>query len=92
MDDFDLSCKSLYRALTIREKYMKLAYQRFPRTAAQFLRDIEGETFKPEDQLQPGMMKNEMQKRRFVELGFTYVTCKLGAKRQIDSFVKNCHK
>uniref|UniRef100_A0A8C5HYZ3 AMP deaminase n=1 Tax=Gouania willdenowi TaxID=441366 RepID=A0A8C5HYZ3_GOUWI len=53
MDDFELSCKGLYRALTIREKYMKLAYQRFPRTASEYLRDIEGEIFKPEDQVQP---------------------------------------
>lgn len=54
MDDFEVSCKGLFRALTIREKYMRLAYQRFPRTASQYLRNIEGETFKPEDQLQPG--------------------------------------
>lgn len=54
MDDFELSCKGLYRALTIREKYMKLAYQRFPRTASQFLRQIEGETFKIDDEVQPG--------------------------------------
>lgn len=53
MDDFEVSCKGLFRALTIREKYMRLAYQRFPRTASQYLRNIEGETFKPEDQLQP---------------------------------------
>lgn len=54
MDDFELSCRGLYRALTIREKYMRLAYQRFPCTASQYLRDIEGETFKTEDQVQPG--------------------------------------
>lgn len=54
MDDFEVSCKGLFRALTIREKYMKLAYQRFPRTASQYLRNIEGESFKIEDQLQPG--------------------------------------
>lgn len=54
MDDFELSCRGLYRALTIREKYMRLAYQRFPRTASEYLRDIEGETFKIEDQVQPG--------------------------------------
>uniref|UniRef100_A0A4W6CE54 AMP deaminase n=1 Tax=Lates calcarifer TaxID=8187 RepID=A0A4W6CE54_LATCA len=53
MDDFELSCRGLYRALTIREKYMRLAFQRFPRTASQYLREIEGETFKPEDQVQP---------------------------------------
>lgn len=57
MDDFELSCKGLYRALTIREKYMRLAYQRFPRTASQYLRDIEGGVFKPEDQVQPGEEK-----------------------------------
>uniref|UniRef100_A0A3P9IF00 AMP deaminase n=1 Tax=Oryzias latipes TaxID=8090 RepID=A0A3P9IF00_ORYLA len=56
MDDFELSCKGLYRALTIREKYMRLAYERFPRTASQYLREIEGETFKVEDQLQPVFM------------------------------------
>uniref|UniRef100_A0A8C6P0I4 AMP deaminase n=1 Tax=Nothobranchius furzeri TaxID=105023 RepID=A0A8C6P0I4_NOTFU len=53
MDDFELACKGLYRALTIREKYMRLAYQRYPRTASQFLRQIEGENFKVEDQVQP---------------------------------------
>ncbi|TNM86396.1 hypothetical protein fugu_006626 [Takifugu bimaculatus] len=53
MDDFEVSCKGLFRALTIREKYMKLAYQRFPRTASQYLRNVEGESFKIEDQLQP---------------------------------------
>lgn len=59
MDDFELSCRGLYRALTIREKYMRLAYQRFPRTASQYLRDIEGETFKTEDQVQPGEEKRQ---------------------------------
>ncbi|CAB1329758.1 unnamed protein product, partial [Coregonus sp. 'balchen'] len=48
MDDFELSCKGVYRALTIREKYMRLAYQRFPLTTSQYLREIEGEPFKPE--------------------------------------------
>nr|XP_046221411.1 AMP deaminase 1-like isoform X1 [Oncorhynchus gorbuscha] len=53
MDDFELSCKGVYRALTIREKYMRLAYQRFPLTTSQYLRDIEGEPFKPEHSVQP---------------------------------------
>lgn len=57
MDDFELSCKGLYRALSIREKYMRMAYQRFPRTASQYLCAIEGEIFKPEDQVQPGEEK-----------------------------------
>ncbi|XP_030640020.1 AMP deaminase 1 isoform X2 [Chanos chanos] len=53
MDDFELSCKGLYRALTIREKYMRLAYQRFPHTASEYLRKIEGEKHNPADQVQP---------------------------------------
>ncbi|XP_069046395.1 AMP deaminase 1 [Lepisosteus oculatus] len=53
MDDFELACKGLYRALTIREKYMRLAFQRFSSTASQYLRMIEGEVWKPEDQVQP---------------------------------------
>jgi len=53
MDDFELSTKGLYRALTIREKYMRLAYQRFPRTCSQFLCEIESETFKDEDMVHP---------------------------------------
>uniref|UniRef100_A0A672JD08 AMP deaminase n=1 Tax=Salarias fasciatus TaxID=181472 RepID=A0A672JD08_SALFA len=54
MDDFELSCKGLYRALTIREKYMRLAFQRYPRTTSHFLRDIENglvePTFRPPPQ------------------------------------------
>lgn len=72
MDDFELSCKGLYRALTIREKYMRLAYQRFPRTASQYLRDIEGETFKTEDQVQPGEQMKETGAQQGSGLGFTY--------------------
>ncbi|XP_005941695.1 AMP deaminase 1 isoform X1 [Haplochromis burtoni] len=53
MDDFELACRGLYRALTIREKYMRLAFQRFPRTASQYLRQTEGESFRPEEQLEP---------------------------------------
>lgn len=63
MDDFEVSCKGLFRALTIREKYMRLAFQRFPRTASQYLRDIEGESFKPEDQVQPGEAPGNGQKQ-----------------------------
>ncbi|KAG7472716.1 hypothetical protein MATL_G00111810 [Megalops atlanticus] len=53
MDDFELSCKGLYRALTIREKYMRLAFQRFPDIVSQYLRTIEGEVHKSEDQVHP---------------------------------------
>lgn len=53
VEDFELVCNGLYRALTIREKYMRLSYQRFPSTASKYLRAIEGETWKSEDQVQP---------------------------------------
>uniref|UniRef100_A0A8C5CIU6 AMP deaminase n=1 Tax=Gadus morhua TaxID=8049 RepID=A0A8C5CIU6_GADMO len=54
MDDFELSCKGLYRAMNIREKYMRLAFQRFPNITSQYLREMEGEPFRAEDQVQPG--------------------------------------
>ncbi|MCJ8734744.1 hypothetical protein PDJAM_G00238840 [Pangasius djambal] len=53
MDDFEVACKGLSRALNIREKYMWLAIQRFPKTVSQYLREIEGEKGKPDDQVQP---------------------------------------
>ena len=53
MDDFELSCKGLYRAMTIREKYMRLAFQRFPNITSQYLREMEAESFRPEEQVQP---------------------------------------
>lgn len=54
MDDFELACKGLYRALSIREKYMRLGLQRFPHTVSQYLCDIEGRPWKVEDQVHPG--------------------------------------
>ncbi|XP_062397439.1 AMP deaminase 1 [Sardina pilchardus] len=53
MDDFELSCKGVYRALVIREKYMRLAFQRFPFTVSEYLCKIEGKTWNPEDQVHP---------------------------------------
>uniref|UniRef100_A0A3Q3K6U9 AMP deaminase n=1 Tax=Monopterus albus TaxID=43700 RepID=A0A3Q3K6U9_MONAL len=41
VDDFEQAAKSLFKALLIREKYSKLAYHRFCRTTAQFLRNAE---------------------------------------------------
>uniref|UniRef100_A0A671XG03 AMP deaminase n=1 Tax=Sparus aurata TaxID=8175 RepID=A0A671XG03_SPAAU len=38
VEDYEQAAKSLFKALLIREKYSKLAYQRFCRTTAQFLR------------------------------------------------------
>ncbi|KAM5181535.1 AMP deaminase 1 [Mantella aurantiaca] len=53
VDDFELAGKGLLRALTIREKNMRASFQRYPRTVAQYLRDIEGRSWKEEDELYP---------------------------------------
>jgi len=70
MDDFEQSCKGLYRALTIREKYMRLSYQRYPRTTSEYLREIEGESFKIEDQVQPGEERSSSREMISVLLGY----------------------
>uniref|UniRef100_A0A8D0L4U3 AMP deaminase n=1 Tax=Sphenodon punctatus TaxID=8508 RepID=A0A8D0L4U3_SPHPU len=53
VEDFELVCRGLYRALCIREKYMQKSCQRFPRTPSQFLRTIEGEVWKTNSELLP---------------------------------------
>ncbi|XP_071993770.1 AMP deaminase 1 [Engystomops pustulosus] len=53
VDDFELAGKGLFRALTIREKYMRASHQQFPRTVSQYLRDIESSTWKEEDEIHP---------------------------------------
>ncbi|NXN18445.1 AMPD1 deaminase, partial [Indicator maculatus] len=49
VEDFEVACKGLYRALCIREKYMQQSLQRFPRTLSQYLRMIEGEVWRLSD-------------------------------------------
>lgn len=49
MEDFEVVCRGLYRALCIREKNMHQSLQRFPKTPSQYLRAIEGEPWKPSD-------------------------------------------
>ncbi|KAE8622865.1 hypothetical protein XENTR_v10005418 [Xenopus tropicalis] len=53
IDDFDIAGKGIYRALSIREKYMKESFQRFPRTIAQHLRHIEGGVWNEADEIYP---------------------------------------
>lgn len=36
---------------------MRLALQRFPQTVSKYLSEVEGEKWKPEDQVQPGRRK-----------------------------------
>ncbi|XP_057231197.1 AMP deaminase 1 [Malurus melanocephalus] len=47
VEDFEVVCRGLYRALCIREKHMQRSLQRFPKTPSQYLRAIEGEPWKP---------------------------------------------
>ncbi|KAM3935377.1 AMP deaminase 1 [Leptodactylus fuscus] len=53
IDDFELAGKGLFRALAIREKYMRASYQQFPRTVSQYLCEIEGTTWKEQDEVHP---------------------------------------
>lgn len=54
MEDYEQAAKSLLKALLIREKYSKLAYFRFCRTTAQFLRSAENVKWSNEDEVLPG--------------------------------------
>ncbi|XP_066482673.1 AMP deaminase 1 isoform X1 [Tiliqua scincoides] len=53
VEDFELVCRGLYRALCIRQKYMQKSFQRFPKTPSQFLCTIENEMWKSSDDLLP---------------------------------------
>uniref|UniRef100_A0A4W3KH46 AMP deaminase n=1 Tax=Callorhinchus milii TaxID=7868 RepID=A0A4W3KH46_CALMI len=53
VEDYEHSAKGLIKALFIREKYMRLAYQSFPRTTAQFLRILENEKWTDENEVLP---------------------------------------
>uniref|UniRef100_A0A665URR6 AMP deaminase n=1 Tax=Echeneis naucrates TaxID=173247 RepID=A0A665URR6_ECHNA len=53
VEDYEQAAKSLFKALLIREKYSKLAYHRFCRTAAQFLRRAEAMRWSEEDEVLP---------------------------------------
>ncbi|XP_043932654.1 AMP deaminase 1 [Protopterus annectens] len=55
VEDFEQTCKGLFRALKIREKYMNLSCQRYARTAAKYLATIEGETWKEENEVYPDL-------------------------------------
>ncbi|XP_068602060.1 AMP deaminase 3 [Brachionichthys hirsutus] len=55
VEDYEQAAKSLFKALLIREKYSKLAYHRFCRTTAQFLRSSENTRWREEDEVLPDM-------------------------------------
>uniref|UniRef100_A0A8C6P3N6 AMP deaminase n=1 Tax=Nothobranchius furzeri TaxID=105023 RepID=A0A8C6P3N6_NOTFU len=53
--EYEKAAKDLLHALRIREKYSKLAYHRFPRTAARFLRDADNVKWSEEDEVLPNI-------------------------------------
>ncbi|XP_004689678.1 PREDICTED: AMP deaminase 1 [Condylura cristata] len=53
VEDFEMVCKGLYRALCIREKYMQKSFQRFPKTPSKYLRNIEGEAWVANENFYP---------------------------------------
>ncbi|XP_044537758.1 AMP deaminase 3 [Gracilinanus agilis] len=53
VEDYEQAAKSLAKALMIREKYSRLAYHRFPRTTAQYLRPQRVEKWGPGDEVFP---------------------------------------
>ncbi|XP_021458998.1 AMP deaminase 3 isoform X1 [Oncorhynchus mykiss] len=55
VEDYEQAAKTLMKALFIREKYSRLAYHRFPRTTAQFLRSAENQKWNVEDEILPDM-------------------------------------
>ncbi|XP_054465521.1 AMP deaminase 3 [Anoplopoma fimbria] len=55
VEDYEQAAKSLFKALIIREKYSKLAYHRFCRTTAQFLRSAENMRWSEEEEVLPDM-------------------------------------
>lgn len=55
VEDYEQAAKALLKALFIREKYSKLAYHRFPRTAAHFLRTASDEKWSEEEEVLPGL-------------------------------------
>ncbi|XP_033967092.1 AMP deaminase 3 isoform X1 [Pseudochaenichthys georgianus] len=55
VEDYEQAAKSLFKALLIREKYSKLAYHKFCRTTAKFLRSTENIKWREEDDVLPDM-------------------------------------
>ncbi|KAK3569744.1 hypothetical protein QTP86_004067 [Hemibagrus guttatus] len=53
VDDYEQAAKSLLKALFIREKYARLAYHRFPRITAKFLRSANNDTWIEEEEVLP---------------------------------------
>lgn len=53
VDDYEHAAKGLIKALFIREKYMRLAYQTFPRITGQYMRSTKNGQWLEEDEVLP---------------------------------------
>lgn len=62
VEDFEVVCKGLYRALCIREKYMQKSFQRFPKTPSKYLRNIDGEALVANESFYPGDLFSQQRK------------------------------
>lgn len=55
VEDYEQAAQSLLMALVIREKYSRLAYHRFPRTTARFLKQARDQVWTVEEEVLPEM-------------------------------------
>ncbi|XP_059832215.1 AMP deaminase 3-like isoform X1 [Hypanus sabinus] len=53
VEDYEHAARGLIKALFIREKYMRLAYQMFPRITRQYMRTIKDDQWPEEDEVMP---------------------------------------
>ncbi|XP_048463301.1 AMP deaminase 3 [Rhincodon typus] len=56
VEDYEHAARGLIKALFIRKKYMRLAYQLFPRTTGQYLQSIENNQWLEEDEVLPAQV------------------------------------
>lgn len=79
MDDYEHAAKGLIKALFIREKYMRLAYQTFPRITGQYMRSTKNGQWLEEDEVLPG-------KSTFVLWGRVCVADRFGKSTRAEPF------
>ncbi|XP_072129017.1 AMP deaminase 3-like isoform X4 [Mobula birostris] len=53
VEDYEHAARGLIKALFIREKYMRLAYQTFPRVTRQYMRTIKDDRWLEDDEVMP---------------------------------------